>query len=148
MSGRRTTRQRRRPGRGRPAPADGGAIVTVCRGCCCGTAIKHPDVDHDTQLAQLRAGVGATGAQIRIVDCLDACDRSNVVVLTPSPAARRAGARPVWLGKVLDTDTDTVAEIVSWVRAGGPGDAAAPASLDMHVFSPSRRVRQATEGRP
>jgi hypothetical protein len=56
-------------------------------------------------------------AQIRISDCLDAYEHSNVVIVTPSPTARRHGARPVWLGEVLDPDTIT--DLADWVRTGG-----------------------------
>jgi (2Fe-2S) ferredoxin len=128
--------------------------VTVCRGCCCGTS-KHPDVDHAGQVARLRAAVagtagaaGAAGApgvgRLRVSDCLDVCERSNVVVVSPSAAGRSAGGRPVWVGEVLHPDV--LEAVLAWVRAGGPGLADPPADLDHHVFSPSRRVRQAVEG--
>jgi hypothetical protein len=117
------------------------ATVTVCRGCCCGSPTKHPDIDHDAQLAQLRTGVSATGAQLRIADCLDACEHSNVVVLTPTSAARGHGGRPVWLGEVLDPAT--IDEVIAWVAAGGPTNTTAPTGLDQHLFSPTRQVRKA-----
>jgi hypothetical protein len=67
--------------------------------------------------------------------CLLACDESNVVVVTPSPGGRRAGARPVWLRAVLDeTTTDAISE---WVRRGGPGVACIPPALVSRVFVPS-----------
>jgi (2Fe-2S) ferredoxin len=113
--------------------------VTVCRGCCCGTVGKHPKVDHDRQLAELAAGVGDAG-RVRVSDCLDACERSNVVVVGPSEDGRRAGARPTWLAGVLDHAS--VADIVSWVRGGGPGIAAAPDVLELMEFSPTRRARR------
>ncbi|NMI00615.1 hypothetical protein [Pseudonocardia acidicola] len=116
-----------------------GCTITVCRGCCCGTARKHPGVDHAAQLAVLRAGVGTAG-RVRISDCLDACTESNVVVVGPSPAGRAAGARPVWLSGVLDPGA--VDEVVAWVRAGGPGVSDAPGLLDLSVFAPSRRSRR------
>lgn len=120
------------------------ATVTVCRGCCCGTPIKHPGIDHDAQLAQLRAGVSAAGAQLRIADCFDACEHSNVVVLTPTSAARGDGGRRVWLGEVLDPAT--VADVIAWVAAGGPTNSTVPAGLDQHLFTPSRQVRQRVKG--
>ncbi|KQS59709.1 hypothetical protein ASG36_01245 [Geodermatophilus sp. Leaf369] len=113
--------------------------LTVCRGCCCGRTEKHPEVDHRAQLSALQA----TGVRVRVVDCLDACERSNVVVVSPSPAGRDAGARPVWLGGVLDVETTT--EVAEWVRAGGPGVADPPGFLDLQVFSPSRRTRAEAE---
>jgi hypothetical protein len=112
-------------------------VVTVCRGCCCGTAGKHPDTNHDAQLAELRAGVGDAGL-VRVSDCLDSCEHSNVVVVGPSAAGRRAGARPTWLLGVLDRKT--TADIVTWVRGGGPGIAEPPAVLDLLVFTPARRA--------
>lgn len=117
------------PGRREP-------LLTVCRGCCCGSTRKHPDTDHDRQLDVLRAA----GARVRVTDCLDACEHSNVVVVSPSPEARRAGARPVWLSGVLrEDDTDALGE---WVRAGGPGVVAPPGMLDLLEFRPGRAQRR------
>jgi hypothetical protein len=116
----------------------GGATVTVCRGCCCGRPEKTPGVDHAGQLAALRSRLPAN--QIRLSDCLDVCEQSNVLVISPSPAGRAAGARPVWLGLVHDRDA--IGEIADWVDAGGPGLADPPAILDLYRFAPSRRVRR------
>lgn len=121
--------------------AVGGCTVTVCRGCCCGTR-KHPDVDHAGQARELRTAI-AGGGRFRVVDCLDLCERSNVVVVSPSPSGRRAGGRPVWVGDVLHPDVVTA--VADWIAAGGPGHAALPAELDHHVLRPSRRVRAAVE---
>jgi (2Fe-2S) ferredoxin len=106
--------------------------VTVCRGCCCGTD-KHPDVDHEAQLATLRTGL-AGNARVRVSDCLDACERSNVVVVQPSPAGRAAGGRSAWLGGVLDPEV--VAYLADRVGAGGPGVVAPPAALRTHIGPP------------
>ena len=115
-----------------------GCTVTVCRGCCCGTDRKHPGVDHAGQVAALVHGIGGTG-RVRVTDCLDACERSNVVVVGPSPDGRRAGARPSWLANVLHPET--VDEIIEWVRGGGPGIGDPPGLLDLCTFTPSRRAR-------
>ncbi|MFF0401131.1 (2Fe-2S) ferredoxin domain-containing protein [Streptomyces sp. NPDC005248] len=115
--------------------------VTVCRGCRCGTP-KVPGMDHAAQLAELKARV-ATIAQVRAVNCLDACEQANVIVVQPSPAGRSAGGRPVWLGLV--NDPDTTGDIAAWIRAGGPGLAEPPDILDPYAFDPSRRVRRALE---
>jgi hypothetical protein len=115
--------------------------VTVCRGCCCGTP-KIPRLDHAAQLRDLRARL-ADSASVRVVDCLDACEQANVIVVQPSPEGRRAGGRPVWLGLVNDPEAS--ADIAAWTRAGGPGLAAPPDILDLYAFQPSRRVRQAIE---
>lgn len=100
--------------------------VTVCRDCCCGTATKHPGVDHDAQLDALRSGLTGAG-RVVVSQCLLACERSNVVVVAPTPEQRRSGVKPVWLSQVL-TDWETAA-VVDWVRAGGPGAAPLPLEL-------------------
>ena len=139
------SRSRRRSARTDRSPAtpDPGPTVTLCRGCCCGTAAKHPDVDHPAQVERLRADVAAAG-RVRTSECLDACAQSTVAVVAPSAAGRSAGGRPTWLLGVLDTDTE--AEIAAWVRAGGPGLADPPGLLDLRVFVPPRRVRSAVDG--
>jgi (2Fe-2S) ferredoxin len=101
--------------------------VTVCRGCCCGTAEKHPDVDHAAQLRRFREAVGPQA--VTVANCLSSCEFSNVVVVRP---ARGTGARPVWLGGVL-TD-EAVDHILDWVAAGGPGRAVMPAALADHLL--------------
>ncbi|OIJ64937.1 hypothetical protein [Streptomyces mangrovisoli] len=126
---------RRRTAAVAPAPR---CTVTVCRGCCCGTA-EVPGVDHAAQLALLRAELSQI-ARIRVVTCLDACEQADVVVVQPSAAGRARGGRPVWLGRV--NDPDATADIVAWVRAGGPGIVDPPEILDLYAFGPSRRVRQ------
>lgn len=109
----------------------------MCRGCCCGTP-KIPGLDHAAQLRDLRQAV-AGAATVRVTDCLDACERANVIVIQPSAAGRKAGGRPVWLGLV--NDPDATVDIAAWVASGGPGVTEPPGILDVYAFSPSRRVR-------
>ncbi|HET9169101.1 MAG TPA: (2Fe-2S) ferredoxin domain-containing protein [Actinospica sp.] len=113
------------------------ATVTVCRGCCCGRVEKNPGIDHAGQLAALRERLGR--ARVRVSDCLDVCEQSNVIVVSPAPAGRAQGARPVWFGLV--NDAEAVTDVAAWVEAGGPGLAPAPEILDLYRFTPSRRVR-------
>ncbi|MFJ4526593.1 (2Fe-2S) ferredoxin domain-containing protein [Streptomyces sp. NPDC088810] len=127
--------------KGPTAQAASQCTVTVCRGCCCGTD-KVPGVDHRAQLATLKAEL-APVARIRAVNCLDACEQANVIVVQPSSAGRAAGGRPVWLGLV--NDPDATDDIAAWVRAGGPGLAGRPDILDLYEFAPSRRVRRSLE---
>ncbi|MFD1364221.1 hypothetical protein [Actinoplanes sichuanensis] len=107
--------------------------MTVCRDCCCGSRTKHPAVDHDAQLGDLRAAL-EPDHRVRTSLCLDVCSQSNVMVVQPSPAARRQGARPVWFGLVLDDAV--VDDLVAWIRAGGPGVAGLPAVLELSVVAP------------
>ena len=115
-----------------------GCRVRVCNDCCCGSERKHPGVDHAGIRARLRASLSGT-AEVTQTPCLLACEESNVVVVSPSPQARRAGARPVWLGGVLDAAAVDV--VVGWVRAGGPGHAEPPAALAAYVVPAPRLAR-------
>jgi hypothetical protein len=108
--------------------------LTVCRDCCCGDAGKHPGVDHDAQLVAIRQAVGERH-RVRVSECLKVCERSNVVVVHPTPAARRCGARVVHLGDVLDDDL--VEAVAAWLDAGGPGVTPPPALLRERVFDPA-----------
>lgn len=135
------SKRTRRSNPAAPSKATGAGArctVTVCRGCCCGTTAKVPRLDHEAQLAHLRTAL-ADIATIRRTDCLDACERANVIVIQPSAEGRRAGGRPVWLGQV--NDPDVAADITTWVTEGGPGLAEPPGVLDLYAFQPSRRVR-------
>lgn len=99
-------------------------------------------MDHAGQLAELRRSLGEL-ATVRAVECLDACEQANVIVVQPSAEGRRAGGRPVWLGLV--NDPHAVTDIVAWVGAGGPGLVDPPEILDLYTFRPSRRVQQELE---
>lgn len=102
----------------------------MCQDCCCGTTSKHPDVDHDglfDRLATATLGV----ADVSRSACLDACARSNVVVVTPSPQGRVAGGRPAWFMAVLTHEV--VDDIVEFVTAGGPGLAEPNELLALHA---------------
>ncbi|MFI9362731.1 (2Fe-2S) ferredoxin domain-containing protein [Kitasatospora sp. NPDC053057] len=130
-------------GSGQPGPVTlraGGrpCTVVVCRGCCCGSARKHPDTDHDGQLASLRAAAEASGGAlaVRTTDCLDACPQSNVIVVQPSTRGRTRGGRAVWLGWALDDDGIDL--VIGWALAGGPGIADLPAALELQRIAPPR----------
>ncbi|MFT9788920.1 (2Fe-2S) ferredoxin domain-containing protein [Streptomyces rhizosphaericola] len=125
--------------RRRAVPTTGAAqpTVTVCRGCCCGTP-KVPGLDHTAQLRDLRHALDGR-ATVQVTDCLDACERANVIVVQPSAEGRRIGGRPVWLGLVNDPDATT--DITTWVESGGPGITDPPDILDLYTFRPSRRVQ-------
>ncbi|MEJ2868085.1 hypothetical protein WCD74_09940 [Actinomycetospora sp. OC33-EN08] len=116
-----------------------GPLLTACRGCCCGTLRKHPDIDHAALLAQLVDAVGEHG-RVRTSDCLGPCAESNVVVVAPTREARRAGARPVWLRTVLTPRA--VEGIATWVAAGGPGLAEPPLEVEVLTFDPASRTEE------
>ncbi|GAA3868280.1 (2Fe-2S) ferredoxin domain-containing protein [Streptomyces sedi] len=135
-------RSRRAAAAPKPGAAAARPTVTVCCGCCCGT-LKVPGLDHAAQLKDLRQALDGI-ATVRVTDCLDACERANVIVVQPSAAGRKAGGRPVWLGLV--NDPDATADITAWVENGGPGVTDAPDILDLYRFQPSRRVQAELHG--
>lgn len=103
-----------------------GPRVRMCRGCCCGTTRKHPDVDHDQIAEILENETGSTSELVR-VDCLWACEHSNVVVVNPTTDTRQGGARPAWITRV--NTRERARALAAWVRDGGPGAADPPAAL-------------------
>ncbi|HWJ96794.1 MAG TPA: hypothetical protein VNQ33_01475 [Acidimicrobiales bacterium] len=105
-------------------PADRLSVI-VCRGCCCGSEQKHPDVDHDAQVEALRASLPASG-RLWTVDCLGPCERSNVVVVRTRAAGRR------WFGGVLATAA--TGALADWIRDGAVG--APPPLLAPLALSP------------
>lgn len=114
--------------------------VVVCRGCCCGSARKHPDVDHDAHLDRLRSAAAAAPVptRLRTVDCLSACALSNVVVVRRH-APRDEGGRSStsWFALVLADDV--VDALARWVAAGAPPPA--PDVVRRHAMpAPPARV--------
>lgn len=104
--------------------------VLVCRGCCCGTTEKHPELDHEAQLDRIRAAVAvAPNARLWTVDCLGPCERSNVVVV-------RRDATRRWFGELLSESLTE--ELSRWIVGG------ARAELDPAVaacrFEPDAQV--------
>lgn len=80
------------------------------------------------------ASAAGGGTRVLVVDCLDACDSSNVVVLRPPRARRVHGARPVWLGGVV-TEQRT-GQVCAWLERGGPEAEELPADLLDAAFRP------------
>lgn len=105
--------------------------VLLCRDCCCGTTSKHPRTDHDGQRDALLACAEIAGVRVRVVDCLDQCDRSNVVLVRDFTSGRRP--HDTWLGGVLGTTATE--QLVGWVRVGG----LLPRGLMAHRFGQNPR---------
>lgn len=110
--------------------------VTLCRGCCCGTTRKRPDIDHDAQRVMLQELCRTGVATLRESECLGPCGEANVVVVRPSRVARASGAKPVWIGDLDDSRFDL---LLDWISAGGPGCAELPAHLRARLIPPERR---------
>ncbi|MFA1540779.1 (2Fe-2S) ferredoxin domain-containing protein [Actinomadura monticuli] len=122
----------------RPPPPRPRCTVTLCRGCCCGTDRRNPDVDHAALERRLRLQL-AQDVRVRYTDCLGPCSQANVVVINPSALGRAAGGRTTWIGRVLDEDA--VGDITEWANAGGPGMADPPATIGLYVFAPPKHGR-------
>ena len=120
-----------------------GPRIRMCRGCCCGTVRKHPLVDHDT-IADVLEHTAGPDVEVVRVDCLWACDLSNVVVVNPSAQARRQGARPAWLAKV--NTVERACAVADWVRRGGPGIAEPSAEVGEVLTAAGLRRISTTRG--
>jgi (2Fe-2S) ferredoxin len=94
--------------------------VLVCRDCCCGTTRKHPDTDHDAQLAAV-----SEVAKVRVTRCLGECSQSNVIV------ARTQRSTWAWFGHLV-TPSATKA-LCDWLAAGAP--LPVPDTLAVHQFA-------------
>ena len=111
-------------------------VVLLCRGCCCGTAGKHPDVDHEDQRHRLEAAAAEQpGVEVRVVECLDACERSNVAVVRR--LSQPATSRDTWLGGLLTARA--TGQLADWVSHGADGSL--PPAVAGLVFRPARRRR-------
>jgi hypothetical protein len=113
--------------------------VAVCRGCCCGNPARFPDVEHGQLISDLIAQLKGV-AHVRTAACLLTCGAANVAVVVPAPRARLAGARAVWISRVLTLEVNRA--IAAWVLSGGPGIAEIPADLTTRVTEPGLAHRR------
>lgn len=107
--------------------------VLLCRDCCCGAERKHPDFDHAKQESDLRSAVDAAGGRLHRVNCLDACIRSNVVVLRTHDQGK------IWLGDLVDDESNEA--LLSFIRAGTRGEM--PLDLGKLRFTPTSSAEEA-----
>ncbi|GAA1300318.1 (2Fe-2S) ferredoxin domain-containing protein [Saccharothrix xinjiangensis] len=73
-------------------------------------------------------------AEVRRSKCLHSCPDTHVLVVHPSPAARAAGAKPLWLGRILDDQA--LSELVGWMSSDDPGLTTPPPSLRDRTIPP------------
>ncbi|KAJ8145017.1 hypothetical protein OY671_001908 [Metschnikowia pulcherrima] len=105
----------------RPRPARTVPGITAC-GSCAGETSGATDTRPGGQLERSRRIAETGDARSTVVDCLDACERGDVVVVRPVPAARAAG--PAWFEQSAGDELTAASH--SWIRAGGPGSAPLP----------------------
>ncbi len=99
--------------------------LTVC-GSCSGETLGDSDLLSGGQLARIQAIEIAQDATLTVVDCLDECERGDVVAVRPV-AAFRSVQGPVWFERLAGEELS--GELHAWVRAGGPGVADVPGRL-------------------
>jgi len=100
--------------------------VTACS-LCVGETLGERDPLEGGQLSRLQALAGRGVADLSLSECLDECERGDVVVARPSPEGRRLAGRPVWFERLAgDALTD---ELADWLQSGGPGVLPTPESL-------------------
>lgn len=99
--------------------------LTACS-LCAGETLEGVDPLEGGQSARLRRLAERGVAPVTWVECLDECERGDVVVARPSRAARAAAHGPVWFERLAGDDA--TAQLEEWLGRGGPG-ADLPAAL-------------------
>lgn len=100
--------------------------VTVCSRCA-GETLRDSDPAPGGQLVRLSLMCRAGGWTLTEVECLDKCDRGDVVVVRPSPDKRELG-RPQWFAGLAGQDL--TAALDRWLAGGGPGIARPEPALE------------------
>lgn len=100
--------------------------LTACA-LCAGETLGDGDPLEGGQRARLDRLAACGAARLTYVDCLDECERGDVVVARPSAAQRANGVGPVWFER-LAGDALT-AHLEGWLEGGGPGALPLPAAL-------------------
>ncbi|WP_235521096.1 hypothetical protein [Cellulomonas sp. Leaf395] len=75
--------------------------------------------------------------RLTLSECLDECNRGDVLVVRPA-SGRRRDARPVWLERIAGDELTQ--ELENWLTDGGPGRAPTPESFDPHIIDRSNRT--------
>ncbi|MBO3103398.1 hypothetical protein [Cellulomonas fengjieae] len=100
--------------------------LTACS-LCAGETLDGTDPLPGGQAERLRRLADTGAARLTWVECLDECERGDVVVARPAGRCRRAGAAPVWFERLAGEDLTS--SLGTWLRAGGPGAAPVPSAL-------------------
>lgn len=100
---------------------------------CAGETLEGVDSRSDGQLGRLKDLEARGVTRLTLVECLDECERGDVVVARPVTAARAAGAHPVWFEQLAGDEATAALE--DWLEAGGPGRAPLPDALARHVIA-------------
>ena len=111
------------------SPARSATILglTACS-LCAGETLGRQDPLPGGQLARLQRLEADGLARLTLSECLDECERGDVVVARPSAAGRAASGRPVWFERLAGEEL--TASLRRWLARGGPGLRPLPAELD------------------
>jgi (2Fe-2S) ferredoxin len=105
--------------------------LTVCS-LCVGETLGDSDPQPGGQLARLQRLEACGTTRLTLAECLDECERGDVVVVRPAPATRGRRARPVWLERLAGDELTGV--LGDWLADGGPGRAPTPRPLRSHLI--------------
>ncbi|WP_253877730.1 hypothetical protein [Promicromonospora umidemergens] len=100
--------------------------LTACS-LCAGETLGETDTMPGGQLARLCRLDAAGVARLTLSECLDECERGDVVVARPSGAGREAAGRPVWFERLAGDEP--TARLCQWLQDGGPGVEDVPEEL-------------------
>ncbi|WP_369369850.1 hypothetical protein AB1046_13650 [Promicromonospora sp. Populi] len=106
--------------------------VTACS-LCVGETLGKNDAEPGGQLARLRRLEADGIANLTLSECLDECERGDVVVARPSSAGRSAVGKPVWFERLAGDEPS--ARLCRWLERGGPGIEEIPADLKPLVIN-------------
>lgn len=106
--------------------------LTACS-LCAGETLADRDTAPGGQLGRLQRLVADGRARLTLSECLDECERGDVVVARPGSTCRRRGARPVWFERLAGDEA--TGHLAGWLHAGGPGAARMPTALAQHVIN-------------
>ena len=126
-----------------PGSATSVARLTACS-LCAGETLAGADSLPGGQRARFDRLASEGRIRITYVECLDECERGDVVVARPSRAERARGVGPVWFER-LAGETLTC-ELEQWLTAGGPGVTPVPERLAALVIGRTGEPTAVPEG--
>jgi (2Fe-2S) ferredoxin len=97
------------------------------------------------QLARLRRLEADGVARLTLSECLDECERGDVVVARPTAVARGTAGRPVWFERLAGDEP--TATLCRWLGEGGPGAVPLPEALGPYVIGRARQSAPQADAR-
>ncbi|MCF4121122.1 hypothetical protein L1785_09015 [Antribacter sp. KLBMP9083] len=123
--------------------ADSTPGLTACS-LCAGETLGERDPLPGGQLARLRRLQAHGTARLTLSECLDECNRGDVVVARPSTTGRARGAKPVWFQRLAGEEATTA--LARWLDRGGPGLSPLPDELTPRVIDRTPSIEPAVHG--